>query len=52
MFTVPERYRASFSATMITDSSGELQPEIVENLAAKMPPPVRGAAEPQPLSAL
>jgi hopanoid C-2 methylase len=52
MFTVPERYRASFSATMITDSSGELETEIVENLSAKMPPPVRGTAVPQPLSVL
>src|SRR5262249_17767106 len=51
MFSVPERYRASFSATMITDGSGELEPEIAENLSAKMLP-VRGTAALQPVSAL
>jgi hopanoid C-2 methylase len=51
MFTVPERYRASFSATMITDGFGELELEIAENLSAKTPP-VRGTAAPQPISAL
>ena len=51
MFTVPERYRASFSATMITDGFGDLELEIAENLSAKTPP-VRGTAAPQPISAL
>jgi hopanoid C-2 methylase len=50
MFTVPERYRASFSATMITDGFGELEPDIAENLSAKILP-ARGTAALQPISA-
>lgn len=51
MFSVPDRYRHSFSATMITDDSGQLEPEIVENLSAKVPAPMGRTAAAQPISA-